>query len=714
MMMRFRWFFIYVLCAALRNADAHGSSSTTWHRLGLGRTIHVLNHDSATSNIIVVTSLATVASIDIETSAIRWRIPAPISKANSPVRPLALTSLQSPLPPLLLILLSDETVRAIDVVKAAAVWHVSACRLGLTQESSVPIQTCDDRILWLNPFNGLPTDSIPAKSSFHTLPDLPSASPELQWSLAKHVLISATDGTLRLLHDKRQVWQREDGIAHASAGSIFILQQTSIVVILSDLGALYALGDGGSLQWKLPVGRRCILLDGLPDCAVVVCIYDDSTHVRAVRVADGTVVFTKSISNFRAERAAIDQCCGDQICVVTVDNAGNEQWLTQCDLALHTSTVPTSRGWIFYSEGGRDIRGIRGGATTWRVAMPSASTIAAVVTTRLPHASSSRLRPPPYRVTGSRKLLRKHVNEDTILVLAHDNNEAGLYAMIIDSSTGSVHDVFNHKVAHAPIAGVRGDNWFVYTFWNSVMLQQEVHVVDMYNRPRNGSWVGGTVRAAVRALFGPELMSAFGIPDPDFSISCQPSNEDEPDALQCPSRATFTQPSAPPIPVLMRSSSLLSHRVVGLDVTETAMGITESAIIMILESGQVSLVPKFFLDAYVPDVVASQGRAKTPPQYEAVLYLQSSAGKSVYFAEGVHIPGIKQIAVAPSRERESTTEIAVFGLDVVYSTMQPVGSFDALPADFLYSAVVAMIVFLAGGVIYSHRLKTRLSLTKSW
>lgn len=693
-----------ILCAILFSS----LSAHQWHRLGLGRTIHVFSQN-VTSDILLLTSLATVARVDAQTSAIRWRILPPL--ASGPVRPLAATSLSYPHPPYLLVLLSDRTVRAIDPIKAAIVWHLSACRLGVIQGNSIPIATCDGRIHWLNPSNGLPSDPLVPDASFTELPNLPDTAYELQWPSSRYVLTSASDGALRLIRDKQEAWRREDGVAHVSAGSIFSIRDTSIVVVLSDLGALYALDEDGSIMWKVPVGRRCILLDALVDRAVVVCTEGDETHVRAIRVADGTVFFTKTISNFRAARAAIDRCCGEEVCVVAVDAVGIERWISQCDADTYADAAGAERGWLLYSKGGREVRGVRGGATIWRVVMPNSAVISAVVTARSPHPVGSTLRPPPVRVTGSRKLLRKVVDENTILILARDDHAAEVHAMIIDSNTGSLYNVFSHSKGHAPLAGVRGDNWFVYTFWNSLMLQQEVHVVEMYHRTRKSSWVGETVRAAVRTLFGPELMSAFGIPDPGFTIPCQPPTDNGTDSLQCSKpEATHSVPRPNPKPVLMRASSLLTQRVVALDVTETAMGITESAVIMTLESGQVSLVPKFLLDARRSDGPSSVAL----PSYEPVLQLESSARKSVYVAEGIHISGIKKVAVAPHHERESSTQIAVLGLDIVFSLMQPVGSFDSLPKDFLYSAVVAMIIFLAGGVIYTHRLKVRSNLAKSW
>jgi len=193
----------------------------------------------------------------------------------------------------------------------------------------------------------------------------------------------------------------------------------------------------------------------------------------------------------------------------------------------------SDRGWLLYSIGGHDIQGFQDGKTSWKVSMPNSSTIVSV-TSRQHYSSTSNLRPAPVRVTQARELLYKYVDEEILFVLAHDMEAAELYAMIIDGRTGTLHDVRVHRtVASIPAAcAVGGDHWFVYSFWNIAMLQQEIHVIDMYHEQeldvnkdtgktlRVNAWVGETVRTVVRVLFGREVMSALRIPDPDFTIPC--------------------------------------------------------------------------------------------------------------------------------------------------------------------------------------------------
>lgn len=710
------------------------SALTQWHRTALGRTVHVFNH-SRTSEILLLTSLSAVACIDAGTSDVIWRIPPPISA--EPVMPLQAVSLRAPHPPFLLVLLSDHTLRAIDADTHSVVWHIAVCQMGQPQRDAIPVLTCDGRVLWAQLATGtlysapVTTSSGPATTNtdhgistnnvnaFTPLPLLQSDTPHsLRWSLGSHLLTSATDGSLCLYHDSRQLWCREDGIAHVSSGAIYTTTPSTTVVVLSHLFSLYALNDG-SILWKVPVGRHCILLNDLPDIAVVVCKPhndDHSTLVLAVRVSDGVITFTKTVSNFQAVRASVDQCCGTAICVVAVDETGREEWIAQCDPTPFRSNLGAERGWLLYHKGGNRLRGVRGGATIWSVSMPTRSSIASVITSRPLHPASSRIRNAPVRVTGNRNLLRKFVDENVILVLAEDRKSAQIHAMVLDSSTGTLYNAVTHPKAHAPVAGVRGDNWFVYTFWNAIIMHQEVHIIDMYHRPMNTSWVGGTLRLAVRTLFGPDIMNAFGIPDPDSMSLCDVQDRGVADPQQC-SNEPGTEGNATRSfakPVIYRSGMLMTRRVTGLDITETIMGVTESSVIMTLEGGQVSLVSKFTLDARRPDVSGSDHYAELLAPYSPVLTLESHAKQSAYVAEGVHVPTLTHVAVAPCLDRESTTQVAMLGMDVVFSLLQPAGSFDTLPEDFVYPAVIVMILALVFGVIYSHKLKLSSSLSRSW
>lgn len=720
-------FFIYL-------SPNRASAATQWQHTALGRTVHVFNQ-SQNSDILLLTSLSAIACLDFHTSEVLWRIPPPISM--EPVRPLSALTLRAPYPPLLLVLLSDHTLRAIDTDTRSVVWHVPACHVGQPQHNAIPISTCDGHKHWIQPATGTPsfptftssspssepTDAVSVVSShpgepFAPLPPLSDAPHSLEWSLGSNSLTSSTDGSLCLKRGSRRVWCREDGTAHVSSGAIYTATPSTIVVVLSHLASLYALSDGVVL-WKVPVGRQCILLNDLPDKAVVVCKPHDEDHstlVLAVRVSDGAVVFSKSVPQFQAVRASIDQCCGSAVCVVAVDEAGREEWISQCDATFYRSTVGTERGWLLYQKEGNQLRGVRGGATIWSVSMPTGSVIASVITSRPLHPASSKIRSPPVRVTGNRKLLLKFVDENVILVLAEDRKSSKIHALLLDSSTGTLYNALTHSKANAPVAGVRGDNWFVYTFWNTILMHQEVHVIDMYHRQRNASWVGGTLRLAFRTLLGPDIMSAFGIPDPDSVSPCAVHSRGFAAAQQCSNQPNSDGNNSRSFdkPVIFRSSMLMTRRVIGLDITETLMGVTESSVIMTLECGQVSLVSKFTLDARRPETATPDHYAELLAPYSPILPLESGAKQSAYVAEGVYVPALKHVAVAPCLDRESTTQVAMLGMDVVFSLLQPAGSFDALPEDFVYPAVIIMILALVLGVIYSHKLKLRSSLSRSW
>lgn len=830
-----------------------------WHRLGLGRTVHLFTTNISSSRLLILTSLGAVASIDLHTSQIRWRItppPAPPPPVLSHPHPLSVatgfvTGTTRHEPSVLCILMSDHTLRAVDPVKQSIIWQVPACQLGHIQRPGIiPITTCDGMVHSISASTGnvlVSTDNDEKYPEFNAVTELSGHdAKQLTWDLKRegspdreYRLISEIDGALRLINnsptEQNELWHREDGIAHVIAGSIFFSDHLDehrdtnqqqhqhqqlrndvnfmsmagiapVVVVLSQLGTLFALTDASTVRWKVSVDGRCNLLDGdRSDLVVVICTNENEiqTEVKVIRIRDGHIVFSKVKKEFHAVRASVECCCSinndidDDICIVGIDSEGHEHWFSSCDDADFNSES-SDRGWLLYSIGGKEIHGIRNGKSSWKVSMPNSATITTVTSKHMSSLSSSSnvLRPAPVRVTATRDLLHKYVDEDVIHILAYDNNSSEMYTMIIDGRTGSLHDVRVHEmVANIPSAcAVSGDHWFIYSFWNVAMLQQEIHIIDMYHdgEDYNGhggggkgdnklgvhSWVGETVRAAVRALFGREIMSALGIPDPDFTIPCLKDSgivdvdvdvniniNDSTTTTGTKSSTTSTSATttsksssrcSSPYqqrwqrqqhynrqqhhyypqqqarhhrvtrrkPVFIRSSMLTTQRITSLSVTQTLKGITEPAVIATLESGQVTLIPKFLLDALRPPQPSNKQQVnafrKLPimllPRYEPILHIESSAKKSTYFAHGFHMPGgVKKIAVSPSYIRESCTLMAVFGMDIVFDSVQPLGSFDTLPKhEFAYSAVVGMIVVLVGGVLYTNRLKARISMNKAW
>lgn len=926
---------VLLLLSACRPACAAASASsapTKWHFVGLGRTVHLFSPNvTSSSHLFLLTALGTVAHVDIHSATVHWRLAPPLHAAG--VHPTAAATLGDDVPSLLLVLTSDHMLRAVDPLRRAVLWQVPACQLGVVRRAGiVPIAACDGSLHALSATTGTAMPGLPAEDHpahhqqppFEPVPPLDLAPSHLSWSLSRadgghYSLLSEPDGALRLLQPHatanderpaREVWRREDGVAHVTSGSIFFLQSasdsrnsdqqgapgdpgehsaetlnsspsassspssqlspgTAVVVVLSNLGTLFALSDASTVMWKLSVPGRCNLLENNPDAlaghAVLVCLHggddeksppDISTRVQVISIRSGKVEFSKSKQNFHATKASIEPCCSQQnsgggFCIAAIDASGQEQWFSSCgqsrsqelnsdvedyaknsdDTLPHNikqspsersagSASPSSdRGWLVYSIGGQVIQGMRNGKMSWKVATPNAATIVSV-TSKQHYASVSKLRPAPVRVTATRDLLYKYVDEDVLLVLAHDASAAELYAMVIDGRSGSLYEVRAHRsVASTPTAcGVGGDHWFVYSFWNAAILQQEVHILDMYHDAdvehsadgkkivRVHAWVGETVRAAVRALFGRNIMYALGIPDPDFAVPCikdggieldidinssvtasgsdyelrARSQQSEPsssssgsgraatgdDTMRCSSpyeqrwhrqqyhhhhqhqqpyhereqqqkqqqqhqrqRQFQQQPRSQRTtrrkPVFFASDMLLTQRVTSLSVTETINGITEAAIILTLESGQVTLVPKFLLDTLRPSdgsPASEKVHRANPippmqlPKYRPVLNVEPSSRESSYFAKGFHMPGgVKKVAVTPCRVRESCSIMAVLGMDIVFGSVQPVGSFDTLPReDFAYSAVVGMILILVTGVLYTNRIKARVGLKKVW
>lgn len=246
------------------------------------------------------------------------------------------------------------------------------------------------------------------------------------------------------------------------------------------------------------------------------------------------------------------------------------------------------------------------------------------------------------------------------------------------------------------------------------MLEQEIHVIDMYEPDTEVTRVHHALHGAANAALGPQLMNALNARRRVGIDQCLAPMANDSNDTQCVVETLEAQNDAPKSPVILRSSMLTTKQIVGLDVTETTLGLTEPSIAMTLESGQVTLVSKILLDARRPKDPDGFNPTEYLIPYRPLLNLQSTSAESQYVAVGEHVEGARVVAVAPVHNRESMCQIVVVGTDILYALVQPVGTFDALPEDFSYLSVVAMILTLGTVFFYTQRMKKKASLSRSW
>lgn len=244
------------------------------------------------------------------------------------------------------------------------------------------------------------------------------------------------------------------------------------------------------------------------------------------------------------------------------------------------------------------------------------------------------------------------------------------------------------------------------------MLQQEVHVIDLYERHRNSSWVIDTLRNMAAGTLGPRLSPLLGLRDDDAGDG-QCKLKAETDNEQCIVE-TNNQPRYPGTPIVVRSSMLLTERVVAMQTTQTELGITQPSILMTLESGQVVMVSKSFLDARRPLQPSKADFREHLIPYRPVISFSSSRKEVSHVTKDIFLSDIRDVAVAPMYRRESSCQVAILGLEILYTLVQPSGNFDRLPVDFRYSAVILTIAALVGSYFYTNLMKRKQGLSRSW
>lgn len=676
--------------------------AVAWRRIGLGRAIWAHSYQS---NLLLLSETATLASLDLRTGDLQWRIPHP-SLASS-VSPRAVLHNGD----LVIFALSDERVRAVRV-NGDVMWELPGCGIAYSHEENVfPIQMCHSvDYVYVNSTGEL-IDAVDPEPA--PVPTLIPGRATLTWPSGDITILSESDGLLRAMEKDDMLWEREEGLSHPIQGDIHVYETRSVLVLLSELGALFGLdANDGNILWKLKTDGDCKLHSGHKTVTVLTCAYNEgSTTALAIDSTSGEVLRRDSIEHYTAIRGALEDTDQSIPSLRLVSREGEERMLF-ANKASASRTLH-HRPWLLSSQQESFIAAHQNGSNIWKAPIPPSSKIVALAKSQPSHPFVSLVRPPAVRVTGDRRLLHKFVDPNIALVLAHDEKAAETHAMLIDTNTGAIHDVVTHPETALPASAVKGESWFVYSLWNKISMQQELHIIDVFHPEKNESWVWQAMSSIASKNLGLETMTMLQKLTGKEPEQCS-IGESIQSATQCSANTVLTNSMSHTIPYVVRSSTLLTQRVRSLDVTQTLMGLTEPAVVLTLESGQVTLVSKFLLDARRPKEMNDAYREEYLRQYRPITSLRSHSRDSLFVDEGKHIPRIKSIAVAPHHIKESICQIAVLGTDLVYSLEHPAGKFDSLPDDFLYSGVIGMILTLIAVYLYTRDLNVKASLAKSW
>lgn len=539
------------------------------------------------------------------------------------------------------------------------------------------------------------------------------------------------------------VWSRHEGVAHSIAAAFYSSSYDTrdaqgILVTLTEFGTLFGfdLEAPGNVLWHTDVkfdgstvrAENCTLLTGHVSNAVVVCVPNDHTDVQTtslyvVDAATGTTVLEQTLNGFVAAHGSVlRECCSpEHACVHLVDSNGNVRRMTSCDESYIEAGEWTRNSPTYMSarEGAGHVEGLRDGRVAWRLQLPQGMVVAKLALEPQPHAITLPLRKAAVRVTGDRRLFYKAIDPALSMILAEDEATTKLAAILIDGESGSVIAARNHVNASRPFSAVRSDNWFVYTFWNTYLLQQELRTIDMYEPQKESHFLQDTAKNFIAQVLRP----TFGTLNIDMPILLETSHNDGvcpaqessgDDTRQCAANPERKQIRSPPRVEIVSQSYVLSHRVEALDVSETEGSITERSLVFALSSGQVASLSRLAVDARRPMQQSAVDPTEALAMYSPYISFQPSETSALYVTRDQYLTNLVGLAVAPVPRQESSCHVAAFGTDLFYSKFAPAGSFDTLPSDFRFSVVIGTVLLLLLSVYYGERLREEKELTAAW
>ncbi|PXF46337.1 ER membrane protein complex subunit 1 [Gracilariopsis chorda] len=677
------------------------SVCASWSRTGIGRVVWVSSLDHGIdSNVFVLTAKSTLASLHVSNGSIVWRSPYPIS--DDEPHPIAVTSAGSAL----VISFSDNRIRAC-LKNGSVQWEIRSCELLRATNEFIVVRSCESgEEAYTRLSNGEyfhPADKNSASSVAVDRIQLNQEN-ERVWDFNGLALVSHPDGRFEAHKESEILWSRDEGFAHPTDVALYSHSDFSVLVFLSELGFMAGLDatKPENVIWRETVQTNCRLVQGHAEIAVVTCITGKDTTVLAVRSWSGEEVLRKSVSNFKVWRAEVENECHTSICVQLSDYLGASHIVSNIN---NTQETVDDAIQLRYEVGGTKISAIDKKSVLWQInAVPSSRIVLVVYENR--HPSEHSLFPPAVRVTGDRRVLFKDTNPNLILILSYDERKKKMYAMLVDGSSGVTHQLVEHPNSGPAAIGVKGDGWFVYTTWNIGLMAYESNIVDLYRQPEiHASWVQERLRQnIIEYLTIFKGLSPWNEEKLYMSNSCSFISKCEVDE----------KPVGDGRPHVVRSSAILTQTVVAMTTTSTKLGITERSPLFVLDSGQITLVPKKLLDARRPRDTNPAYGAEYLKTYNPLLSLRPTSYDNTFLENGIPVAGIRSISCAPHPSRESPSQVVIAGLDLLYTHVHPIGKFDSLSSDFNHSTIVLMIAGLLISYMYSEGLLRKLSLSRSW
>jgi len=242
---------------------------------------------------------------------------------------------------------------------------------------------------------------------------------------------------------------------------------------------------------------------------------------------------------------------------------------------------------------------------------------------------------------------------------------------LIDTVTGSI--VYHTYHAECGVSNNVQlhlvENSIIYTYWNSKAVRHEASVIDLYDRQVDWS-------------------------STEYSSYATGITSNSPNALQ--------------------QSYILPTGVIVLAHTVTQRGITAKNILLGLTAGRVVSIERRWLDARRP--LPHQLQAMSPAEKEELLIPYNS---KLVFPVNTVISYNRTIArlnaiTSQGTHLESTSLVFATGLDLFYTRVSPVESYDLLNRDFNFSALIITVSLLLIFTFISSHLSMRKDINKLW
>lgn len=222
------------------------------------------------------------------------------------------------------------------------------------------------------------------------------------------------------------------------------------------------------------------------------------------------------------------------------------------------------------------------------------------------------------------------------------------------------------------------ENWVCYAYWNTKAKRTELGVLSLYE---------GMVGAYDLNPFKKPLMPQT----PGYK------------------GAFFSSFSAKP-PVVMQRTFILPKAVRSLSATVTAQGISTKNLLLVLESGQVMMVPRRMIDPRRPNAPPTKNEmSEGLMQYHPFLFFDPRNMVTMNDT----VLGLDRVLVTPATI-ESTALVLATGIDVFFTRATPSKSFDLLAAEFNHGFLLALLVGLGIAVAVAKKLDREKKISAAW